>query len=477
MNFWLILITLLLYFYTVTCTFFTAQIAAVKGRRKRWGWLGLLLGIFGFAIVCFVPNAKGVTGETNPIKAAFGRLKKISPIAVWILVAGVVVVVGGTFLATNLNLYLENRSHEKELIQTEEEVDYLTPSKVNGKVAGIFCGDGANFAVTEAGDLYGWGQVGLSALDESGKVFQNVKKVCAAGDTIYLLATDGILYARGNNANSLIPGQSAAYVESFVKVEGDVKDMALSETAGAILKNSGNLYVVGVNTYGQLGRNAERVADTNTKLASNVSKVVVTGRSLYYLTADGSVYGVGSNAYGQFGLGNKEVQAAPVKINQGCSDIAAGEDFTLVLKTDGSVWSAGNNSFGQLGRQPVEKLPVYEEGETPPVPAPAPAGSFGQLELAEVTKIEAHGRTAFALKGTEVYGWGHNHLGQLGEGSGNASLPILIHKKAAALAAGDNCTLILTEEGKLLGAGDGRNYQLGARNDGKGFGEIAEVVS
>lgn len=478
MNFLGIVLLVLFYFYTVTCVFFTVEVAALKGRRRRWGWLGLFFGLIGLVVVCFLPNAKGVTGETNPIRVLWRKITgAVSPVAVWIMVAGITVVLGGTLLGTRLTVYLENRSHERELSSSESEKETMTPASVTGKVAGVACGTGCNFAVTESGDLYGWGTTQMTALDESGKIYQNVQKICAAGDTIYLLTTDHVLYAKGDNTNSLIPGQSAEYVESFVEVEGKVREIALSETAGAILKESGNLYVVGVNTYGQMGRSAERVTDTSQRMAAQVSKVVVTGRSLYYLNESGEVYGVGSNAYGQFGLGHKEAQAAPVLLTGNCVDLAAGEDFLLVLKNNGTLWSAGSNCFGQLGREPEsEEEPgdAAEAAEENAVSA-APEIKFGQIDLEGVTAVYAGGRSAFAMIGTEVYAWGQNHLGQLGTDGGNIALPKLVHRKAVQLAAGGNCTLLVTEEGRLMGAGDRRYYQLGTFSDGSGFQEIAEI--
>ncbi len=470
----LVIALLLTYFYTVTCTFFAVEIAALKGRRRAWGWLGLLLGLIGIIIVCFLPNAKGIEGETNPVKAVLRKLTAASPVAVWIVVAGVIVVAGGTLLGTRLTTYLENRAHEKELSETVTDVELLTPAEVRGKVAAVFCGDGSNYAVTESGDLYGWGKVGMTALDESGKVYQNVKKVSEAGETLYLLATDGTLYAKGNNKNGLIPGQNGENVGSFVKIEEKVLDMALSETVGAILKESGSLYVVGMNTYGQLGRAAERVTDTSQKLAEKVQKVVVTGRSLYYLTTDGVVYGVGNNAYGQFGLGHRDAQGVPVKLTDNCKDIAAGEDFLLVLKKDGTVWSAGNNCYGQLGRQIGDG--IKEEGAAEDAIVPMPENVFGQVAvLSEVTRLEAGGHSAFALVGEELFGWGQNHLGQLGSDGGDLDLPTVMHRSAAEVAAGGNCTMLVTADGKLLGAGDRQNYQLGARSGNDGFREVAEV--
>ena len=487
MNIWWIVLLVFLYFFTITCAFFTARIAELKGRRRRWGWLGFFFGLIGFIIVCFVPNAKGTEGETNPVAAVFRKLKGISPVALWILLGGIVLVVGGTLLAVGVSHFVEDKSYRGDLQSVVTPAEYLTPSKVNGKVKQVFCGRNVNYAVTESGDLYGWGIVGIPAMDESGKIYQGVQKVCSVGDTVYLLTTDGTLYARGNNKNALIPGQKAERVESFVKIESDVKDMALSDTAGAILKKSGNLYVVGVNTYGQLGRNAARVADTSTKLAGNVAQVVVTARSLYYRTADGNVYGVGSNAYGQFGLGHKNAQATPVLLTGNCTDLAAGDDFLVVLKSNGTVWSAGNNGYGQLGRtladpdaKPVEGEKEEEKDqdkEKEKAPALAGPTTFGQLALPEgVTRLEAGSQTAFAFAGTVVYGWGHNHVGQLGNRKETVPAPVKLAEKVVDLAASYDCTLLLTEGGKLLGAGNNEHYRLGARNDGKGFDAVAEVI-
>ena len=38
----------------------------------------------------------------------------------------------------------------------------LSPSTVQGKVQAVCAGDGNNFAITESGDLYGWGSIDLS---------------------------------------------------------------------------------------------------------------------------------------------------------------------------------------------------------------------------------------------------------------------------------------------------------------------------
>lgn len=476
----LIIGVVLFYFYTVTCAFLAVRIAEVKGRRRGWGWLAVFFGLIGVLVVCFLPNAKGVEGESNPVKLAFRKMTAVSPVAVWIVVIGLVVVVGGAFLATRLTTYFQDRAHEKELTAESGSQQILSPAAVPEGVSDVFAGDGNNFVVNQKGALYGWGALDLTALDESGKLYDNVLKVQTVGETCFLLTKDGVLYARGDNQKGIIPNQTAAWVDSFVQVEPDVKDFSVSATAGALLKNTGNLYVFGTNTYGQLGLAAEKVIDTNSRLAQNVTKVVVTARSLYYLTADGSVYAAGSNAYGQFGLGNTDTQSVPVLIGTGCLDIAAGNDFTMLLKTDGTVWTAGNNASGQLGRIPLEESD-YEppkEGEQVNDELPPPSNKiFGQVLIsAGVTAIDAGGSTALALIGTELYGWGDNRVDQLGSADPlYQTEPVVIHKEAVLFDTSGSCTLIYTQSGKLLGAGDRRNYQLGASHNESGFVAVATV--
>lgn len=469
----LIIGVILFYFYTVTSAFFTVRIAAAKGRRRMWGWLGIFFGVIGMLIVCFLPNAKGVQGETNPVRGAFKKLSRISPIAVWIVIAGIVVVVGGALLGTRLTAYLENRSHEKELVQQEGEEPLLKTETIEGNVAEVFCGADAQFAITEKGDLYGWGRVDMEPLEESGLLYKKVKKICTAGKTVYLLSTEGILYAKGDNTKGLIPGQKAEQVEDFVKIAENVKDMALCQTVGALIKKDGGLYVFGTNTYGQLGSEEARIDHTGHRLAEKVDKVVLTERSLYYKLEDGTVFALGNNAYGQFGLGHKDSSGVAVKIAEKCKDIAAGCDFTLLLMKDGSILTAGNDAFGQLGRETAEEREeamdgvetVTEEEEESTVISQT---KFGKVELEdEVDGIAASNRTAYILVGEELLGFGQNHRGQIGEGDLRVTAPKRIHSTVAEMAAGDEALMIITQGGKVLGTGSGSLKEMARIEEGK----------
>jgi len=505
---WLIIGAVAYYFCVITCTFFTAQVAQEKGRKKYWGWLGFLLGLLGFVIVCFLPNTKKVTGETNPIRLAFKKIRSISPAAVWIILAGIPVVIISVVFGPKLIASFTEKAPTALIKEEEDEKEkYLTPTLVEGDVQSLCCGEKSNYVFTVEGDVYAWGDCALSALDESGVVYREAEKLCMAGDTYYVLTSDGVLYAKGNNENHLIPGQSAKNVKDFVKVEGKVKDIALCESMGAILKESGNLYVFGVNTYGQLSTEKASVSGTDHLLAKKIKKVIATEYSLYYMNEKGEVFAVGNNAYGQFGKGHSEPQAAAIKIAKGCTDFAAGDDFVMLLKKDGTVWTAGNDCYGQLGRKTAEQFEqelsnadkaneTVEDAETngeeeqaedkkeekekekekEKEPECIKSESFGKVEeLSDVTAIAAGGRCAFAFCDEALYAWGENYLGQLGlEPAAQVILPQLVHEEALMVDTNGSCTLLFTKEGELLGAGDHRYRQLGEQS-GSGFIALAEA--
>jgi alpha-tubulin suppressor-like RCC1 family protein len=485
----LITAMILFYFYTVTCGFLAVRIAAMKGRRRIWGWLGVLLGLIGVVIVCFLPNAKGVEGQTNPILSFFKRLSGISSAAVWITVVGVLVIVGAAVLITQVNSHREKIANQKALVLEDDKIPEWNAKEIKGKPTAVFCGDGNQFVLTKKGDLYAWGKLDIDPAGKGGVAYKNAKKVCVAGRTIYVLTTEGVLYGKGANHNRLIPAHQQPVAEEFVKIADGVKDISLSLSIGAYIKNDGKLYVCGINSYGQLGAEITHTEGTARMLAEKVVQVVATDRSLYYRTENGAVFALGSNAYGQFGLGNQEPQATPVKIGEGCKDFAAGDDFTLLLKTDGKVLSAGNNSFGQLGRVTLEDQREAEEkakeemakgGEEQPKAKkqekPAPSQSvFAEVKFSKTpTKLAASDHSAYALVGDQLYGWGNNQFGQVGEGELRIRKPQVVCKEIVQFSAAGKNLLILNKKGKVLGIGDTRYQQLGAA-EGKSLAEIAKV--
>ena len=174
------------------------------------------------------------------------------------------------------------------------------------------------------------------------------------------------------------------------------------------------------------------------------------------LRADGTVWSWGVNASGQMGDATTLERHAPVYARglEGIVATASGAGHTLALRNDGTVWAWGSNSNGQLG--------INSSSSDSPVPVQV-------VNLTGVIAIAAGGDHSLAVRndGT-VWAWGANANGQLGNNSTTDSLvPVQVSASGAALsgillvAAGDNHSLALRNDGTVLAWGANAHGQLG----------------
>jgi alpha-tubulin suppressor-like RCC1 family protein len=151
-------------------------------------------------------------------------------------------------------------------------------------------------------------------------------------------------------------------------------------------------------------------------------KVVAGFESGYALLEDGEVLAWGNNSKGELGYGgettnskgtfaHKVVSSESNKPLKEVTEVAAGEKFALaVIKS--RVWGWGYVAQGQLGE--VTKAQEQECGGSTCVDSAMPLAGAA-LENG-VEQIAAGETTGYALNGGEVYSWGSNHIGQLGDG-------------------------------------------------------------
>ncbi len=138
--------------------------------------------------------------------------------------------------------------------------------------------------------------------------------------------------------------------------------------------------------------------------------------------------------------------------------VAQGNNFTVTLKADGTVWMAGNNEYGQLGNGTTtnsnETIQVKVDVNT---------------YLKNISKIavgESH-ILALTTEG-EVYAWGRNNYGQLGQSNTN-NLSYATKVKGGLtnivdITAGTYHSIAITSSGEMYVWGDNRSRQLGIEN-------------
>jgi LPXTG-motif cell wall-anchored protein len=219
----------------------------------------------------------------------------------------------------------------------------------------------------------------------------------------------------------------------------------------------------GRNQYGQLGNGAtnaagEPILDT-VSLPAGTSVTSVGGGYGFSiaLTADGDVLAWGQNDVGQLGEDSFTNSTEPVEVDlpDGVTieAIAVGDDHILALTADGGVLAWGYNEWGQLGDGTNTESGV-------PVEVQLPAGTTA-------TAIAAGAGHSLALTSDgEVFAWGDNDLGQIGDGTTTErTTPVQIALPDGAtanmIAGGDDHSLALTAEGELLAWGYNGSGQLG----------------
>ena len=282
-------------------------------------------------------------------------------------------------------------------------------------------------------------------------------------------------------------GQQGDEVEATLRLV--VVPRAVGAIAGATAIDAGDFHTLAILGAGQVwawGRNAEGQLGDGTRI-DRVQPVRVVGlpRAAVAVSAggahslalldDGTVWAWGANDFRQLGAAeNLDDRAAvnePVPVE--CRDfrcepalptfvaIAAGRDHSLALTGDGVVWAWGRYGRGQLGRESFER----RDGIAFPIGFPNDLSG-----IVNFVAIAAGDQFSLALEDDgRVWGWGKNDLGQLGDRFESAyAFPIELARlgpdSAVALAAGNDHAMVLTPEGTVLTAGSNTFGQLGDPN-------------
>jgi alpha-tubulin suppressor-like RCC1 family protein len=233
-----------------------------------------------------------------------------------------------------------------------------------------------------------------------------------------------------------------------------------SPLAGAA-GSSGAVEDWGLGTSGQLGNGSTSTSNVPVAVSFPagvaVSEVAGGDDHSLALSSTGAVYAWGDNANGQLGDGSTASSDEPVLVQLPggvtATAVAAGEQFSLALTTAGSVYAWGNGDSGELG----------DNADTPsdvPVQVQLPEG-------VTASAIAAGLESGLALSSAGlVYAWGYNASGQLGDAStADSDVPVQVQlpggTDATGVASGSNNGLALTSSGEVYGWGNNGYGQLG----------------
>ncbi len=215
-----------------------------------------------------------------------------------------------------------------------------------------------------------------------------------------------------------------------------VKSVAAGGFHTLALTNDNKLWAWGKNDMGQLGVGAQFspsgysmnpvlvFSGTTSSPFSNISSIAANGHHSL-ARAEGKVYAWGLNSSGQIGIDPTTTGAMgePHVVSglpsSGVKAVAAGGGFNLAVGKDGTVWSWGDNNNGQLGNiSTASSFTPVQVMKSPGVPL------TGMVQVAAgIQHVLARDSVG------NVWAWGYNFFGQLGNNERNDSLkavPVLL---------------------------------------------------
>lgn len=424
-------------------------------------------------VYCWGNNSYGQIGDNGSTNT-----DRLTPVPVSDLAVGVTSISASdnyhTCALTNSGAVFCWGANDKGQLGDESATDRRVPVLVSGLGSGVVAittGGDHSCALTNAGSVQCWGYNIFSQLGNNSPVERrtpvtvaslspDVVAIAARNYHSCVLSAVGGVHCWGDNTYGQLGDGSVKQRLLPVAVTGlntNVTAVAVGEYHTCAIKSGGSLYCWGRNNDGQLGVNSQTDHYEPTLITGLPSMESIAPGNYHTcaLTYAGVVYCWGQNAQGQLGDGTNTQRLTPIAVSGIGSDvvaITAGDYHTCALANTGTLFCWGDNDSGQLGDNSTI------EGVTPAAVNGLPAN---------LQAISAGSGHTCALTSTgDVYCWGDNGRGQLGDGTTTDRLmPVTVSGLpsgvVAIAAAGDYQTCALTDIGGVWCWGHNEFGELG----------------
>jgi len=349
----------------------------------------------------------------------------------------------------------------------------------------IDLGDAHSCGLTAGGQAYCWGfneqgQLGdgtlttrgtPTAVDQSGVAGGSFLSIVAGATHSCGLTAGGQAYCWGSNWGGQLGDGTTTDRDIPTSVDqsvgGGVSFASISAGPGNYtcgLTSGGQAYCWGENPNGQLGdgtyesRSIPTAVDQS--MGGGVSSISAGVLHTCALTSAGEAYCWGMNFAGGLGDGTLDGRPTPAAVDQSVgggvsfASISAGSLQTCALTAGGTAYCWGANWTGQLGDGTTTNR------TTPTAVDQTEAGSFASVWVGN----HSCGRNS----GGEVYCWGFNGSGQLGDGTVDSrTTPTLVNQGAviggglASISIAQSHSCGLTSGGQAYCWGRNDSGQLG----------------
>ncbi|MBU1537291.1 lamin tail domain-containing protein [Myxococcota bacterium] len=258
-------------------------------------------------------------------------------------------------------------------------------------------------------DMDGVSRDGVETYDPSNSstltVWHPIFMELTAGDAHTCgIRMDDTLWCWGDNTSGQLGDGTTTSHSSPVQVPGawSSVDAGGSHTCG--INTDGTLLCWGDNANGQLGDGTTINKTTPTTIGPDWEWISAGAQHTCGINS-GRIHCWGNNSHGQIGDGTTTSSAVPVFIDVavGWQLIVAGTTHTCGLTSAWQAYCWGDNSHGQLGDGTTTN-------HTSPVLVTPVSGTYSEIKVGQY-------HTCSIVGGDELYCWGGNASGQLGDGT------------------------------------------------------------
>ncbi len=214
-------------------------------------------------------------------------------------------------------------------------------------------------------------------------------------------------------ANDWSAVSAGGYGGGFV----DAETAEPGQTCG--IRAGGELYCWGLNGMGQLGDGTMTTRFTPTRVgaAGDWSQVSTGAFHTCGVRSGGALYCWGDNTHGQLGTGSLTGSTTPVRVGTAAdwTVVSAGYTaHTCGIRSGGALYCWGDNTDGQLGDNTTIERTVPKQVGTATDWTIVSTGGAGLYDFG-FTQITAF--TCGTRAGGELFCWGDNSRGELGDGT------------------------------------------------------------